>query len=87
MSNLQNDSRRQFLKKSVYIVPLVLTLKAAPALAGQGSGPVNTVKRRRRDCAPSPEHKAQEALRKQASKARKAEARKERLARKKARDS
>jgi hypothetical protein len=37
MSELQSKSRRQFIKKSAYVVPVVLTLKAAPSLAGQGS--------------------------------------------------
>lgn len=37
MSQLQNNSRRDFLKKSAYVVPVVMTLKAAPSLAGQGS--------------------------------------------------
>ena len=45
MSDLHNDSRRQFLKKSAYIVPLVLTFKAAPALASQGSN-----QRVKKDC-------------------------------------
>jgi hypothetical protein len=37
MSEQLNSSRRDFLKKTAYVVPAVLTLKAAPALAGQGS--------------------------------------------------
>jgi hypothetical protein len=37
MSELQSKSRRQFIKKSAYAVPVVMTLKAAPSLAGQGS--------------------------------------------------
>lgn len=37
MSELKNNSRRDFLKKTTYVVPVVLTLSAAPALAGQGS--------------------------------------------------
>jgi hypothetical protein len=37
MSDLNNESRRQFLKKTAYVVPVILTLKAMPAMAGQGS--------------------------------------------------
>lgn len=37
MSELQSNSRRKFLKKSAYVVPVVMTLSAAPALAGHGS--------------------------------------------------
>lgn len=37
MSGPKNNSRREFLKKTAYVVPVVLTLKAAPALAGTGS--------------------------------------------------
>lgn len=37
MSEPKNHSRRDFLKKTAYVVPVVLTLKAAPALAGTGS--------------------------------------------------
>jgi len=37
MSELKNNSRRDFLKKTTYVVPVVLTLSAAPTLAGQGS--------------------------------------------------
>ena len=32
------QSRRDFLKKAAYVAPVVLTIKAAPALAGFGSG-------------------------------------------------
>lgn len=32
-----NNSRRDFLKKTAYVAPVVLTLQATPALAGQGS--------------------------------------------------
>jgi hypothetical protein len=35
--NAHNASRRKFLKKTSYVVPVVLTLSAAPAFAGQGS--------------------------------------------------
>ena len=37
MSELHNDSRRKFLKKSAYVVPVVMTMHAAPSLAGHGS--------------------------------------------------
>ena len=37
VSNNVNESRRDFLKKSAYVVPVVLTLKAAPSLASTGS--------------------------------------------------
>jgi len=34
----KQESKRDFLKKSVYIVPTILTLKAIPTFAGSGSG-------------------------------------------------
>lgn len=37
MSELQDTSRRQFIKKSAYVVPVIMTMHAAPSLAGQGS--------------------------------------------------
>ncbi len=37
MNKPKDNTRREFLKKSVYVVPVILTLKAAPALAGIGS--------------------------------------------------
>jgi len=37
MSDVQDNSRRDFLKKSAYVVPVIMTLSATPALAGQGS--------------------------------------------------
>ncbi|MBK9132755.1 MAG: hypothetical protein IPM20_14150 [Gammaproteobacteria bacterium] len=37
MSDVQNSSRRDFLKKSAYVVPVIMTMSATPALAGQGS--------------------------------------------------
>lgn len=37
MSESTNKSRRDFLKKTAYVVPVILTLKAAPSLAGTGS--------------------------------------------------
>jgi hypothetical protein len=33
----KHASRREFVKKAAYVAPLVLTLKAAPAFAKQGS--------------------------------------------------
>lgn len=32
------ESRRNFLKKTVYVAPAIVTLKAVPAFAGSGSG-------------------------------------------------
>jgi hypothetical protein len=37
VSESTNKSRRDFLKKTAYVVPVILTLKAAPSLAGTGS--------------------------------------------------
>jgi hypothetical protein len=38
MSNSEsNESRRSFIKKAAYIAPVVLTLKALPSFAAQGS--------------------------------------------------
>lgn len=37
MSESTNKSRRDFLKKTAYVIPVILTLKAAPSLAGTGS--------------------------------------------------
>jgi hypothetical protein len=37
VSEPTNKSRRDFLKKTAYVVPVILTLKAAPSLAGTGS--------------------------------------------------
>lgn len=34
----EKQSKRDFLKKSAYVVPAILTLKAIPAFAGSGSG-------------------------------------------------
>jgi len=33
-----NPNRRDFIKKTAYAVPTILTLKAMPAFAGAGSG-------------------------------------------------
>lgn len=35
---MTENSKRDFLKKSAYVVPAILTLKAIPAFAGSGSG-------------------------------------------------
>jgi len=32
------ESRRKFLKRSAYVAPAIVTLKAVPAFAGSGSG-------------------------------------------------
>ena len=32
------QSKREFIKKSAYVVPCILTLKAIPSFAGSGSG-------------------------------------------------
>ena len=37
MSEIKNNSRRKFLKKTAYVVPVVMTMHAAPSLAGHGS--------------------------------------------------
>ncbi|MGH9426160.1 MAG: hypothetical protein ACRD2L_07650 [Terriglobia bacterium] len=34
----KQESKRDFLRKSAYVVPTILTLKAIPAFAGSGSG-------------------------------------------------
>jgi len=34
----QSESRRSFITKGIYVVPLVLSLKAEPAFASYGSG-------------------------------------------------
>lgn len=34
-----NESRRDFLKKTAYVAPVILTMKAIPAFAGHGSMP------------------------------------------------
>jgi hypothetical protein len=36
------DTRRDFLKKAAYAAPVILTLKAVPAFANNGSGPKET---------------------------------------------
>ena len=38
----KQESKRDFLKKSIYVVPTILTLKAIPAFAGSGSGQAET---------------------------------------------
>ncbi len=37
MNKPTDNSRRDFLKKTAYVVPVILTLQAAPSLAGIGS--------------------------------------------------
>jgi hypothetical protein len=37
MNESKNNARRDFLKKTAYAVPVILTLSATPVLAGQGS--------------------------------------------------
>ena len=34
----REESKREFLKKTAYVVPAILTLKAIPSFAGTGSG-------------------------------------------------
>ena len=36
-----SDSRREFVKKAVYVAPAILTLRAAPAYAKNGSDKVH----------------------------------------------
>jgi hypothetical protein len=38
----KKESKRDFLKKSAYVVPTILTLKAFPMFAGSGSGRAET---------------------------------------------
>ncbi len=45
MSELKSNSRRKFLKKSAYVVPVVMTMHAAPSLAGHGSKPKEYIKK------------------------------------------
>jgi hypothetical protein len=35
----ETETRREILKKAVYVAPAVLTLTASPAFAQRGSGP------------------------------------------------
>ena len=37
-------SKREFIKKTAYVIPCILTLKAIPAFAGTGSGEAEKVK-------------------------------------------
>jgi hypothetical protein len=37
MNTPVDNSKRDFLKKTAYVVPVILTMKVAPALAGVGS--------------------------------------------------
>lgn len=38
----QGSSRRDFVKKAVYVAPAILSLKATSALAAHGSAPIRT---------------------------------------------
>ena len=42
------QSRREFLTKSVYVAPVILTLNAVPAFAGIASAQATKKRRRRR---------------------------------------
>lgn len=41
MKDLENSSRREFVKKVAYVAPVVLTLPAIPAFASSGSSPTD----------------------------------------------
>jgi hypothetical protein len=41
MSEKRQDSRREFIKKTAYIAPAILSLQAMPAIAEIGSPPDN----------------------------------------------
>jgi hypothetical protein len=43
MSEQHNSSRRQFIKKTAYVVPVIMTLKAVPSFASHGSNCNNGV--------------------------------------------
>ncbi len=47
-----NPSRRDFLKKTAYVAPVVLTLQAAPSLAAVGSARCNNGFGNGSDCEP-----------------------------------
>jgi hypothetical protein len=36
--NEHNSSKREFIKKAMYVAPAILTLKAIPSFASSGSG-------------------------------------------------
>ena len=38
MMTKDEQSKREFIKKTAYVVPCILTLKAIPSFAGSGSG-------------------------------------------------
>ncbi len=38
---LSGPTRREVVKKAVYVAPVVLTLAVSPSFAGRGSGPKN----------------------------------------------
>jgi hypothetical protein len=52
MDNPSSKSRREFLKKTAYVVPVILTLKAAPAVASIGSPRCNNGVGNGPDCLP-----------------------------------
>jgi hypothetical protein len=39
MSNSERETRREIIKKAVYVAPAILSLTASPAFAQRGSGP------------------------------------------------
>jgi hypothetical protein len=41
-NRIDKGSRRAFIKKTAYIAPTILTLKAVPAFASEGSGGTTT---------------------------------------------
>jgi hypothetical protein len=43
---LDQQTRRRFVKSTAYVVPAILTLKARPAFAQQGSGAVQSNNRK-----------------------------------------
>lgn len=38
----QNNDRRDFLKKTAYVAPVVMTMQVAPSIASAGSGLTST---------------------------------------------
>jgi hypothetical protein len=49
MNNTQNETRREVLKKAVYVAPVVFTLTASPAFAANGSGKLDKDKDKDKD--------------------------------------
>ena len=45
---MQSKNRRDFLKKGVYVAPVIVTLNAVPAFASSGSGYTSDKHRNRR---------------------------------------